>query len=263
MNQSKQPLIINKLESKDIYDYLVAHDEIGVNELYLIPNDNIDEVVSVSYSSTQNKFIYTTASGNSTDIVTVANLKNMLNLASVASNGQYTSLTAKPSINGVELNGNKTTSDLGITLNYNSDSITNKPSINGVTLTGAQTTNSLHISYSDLANLPTIPTTSNTYVAGDTGAALTSKGVEGALTNYVPKTTSVTGTGALGGGGQLSGNVTITHNSAPSGLNTSAVKVGVDSYGHVCVGQPITASDVGAVSIKHTVTTSATGIRRV
>ncbi len=261
MNTSKQPLIINKLESKDVYDYLVENNLIGVNELYLIPNDNVDEVVSVDYvSGSNNKFTYTTVSGQTIDIVTVANLKTMLNLASVASNGQYTSLTSKPSINGVELNGNKTTSELNISLNYSSDSITNKPSINGVTLTGSQTTQSLNISYNDLDDLPNIPTTSNTYVAGDTGSALTSKGVEGALINYVPKTTSVTGNGALGGGGQLNGNVSITHNKAPSGLSTSAVKIGVDDYGHVCVGQPITATDVNAVPIKSEIVSSITSL---
>lgn len=74
----------------------------------------------------------------------------------------YTDLNNKPSINGVELSGNKTTADLNIkegTTNYTE--LSNKPSINGVELTGALTTDDLNIDvgtvdYTDLQNKPTI-----------------------------------------------------------------------------------------------------------
>lgn len=253
-------LVINLIESRADFDTMKSNG-LSANELYLVSNDNEFPVTSINYVSTGTpKFNYVTEDGTVTDIITIANLKSALNLSSVASDGQYTSLSSKPQINGVELTGNKSTSDLGITLNYSSDSITNKPSINGVTLTGNQTTKTLGIQYGDLEGLPTIPTVSSNYVQGNTSAALTSAGVDQALSNYVPKTRSVTGTGALSGGGQLTNDVTITHTSAPTGLTTSAVKVGVDSYGHVCVGSGITAEDVNAVPIKYNIATSVASL---
>lgn len=253
-------LVINLIESRADFDTMKSNG-LSANELYLVSNDNEFPVTSINYVSTGTpKFNYVTEDGTVTEIITVANLKSALNLSSVASDGQYTSLSSKPQINGVELTGNKSTSDLGITLNYSSDSITNKPSINGVTLTGNQTTKTLGIQYGDLEGLPTIPTVSSNYVQGNTSAALTSAGVDQALSNYVPKTRSVTGTGALSGGGQLTNDVTITHTSAPTGLTTSAVKVGVDSYGHVCVGSGITAEDVNAVPIKYNIATSVASL---
>lgn len=60
----------------------------------------------------------------------------------------YTTLKNKPSINGVELVGNKTSEDLHIqsgggTTDYND--LTNKPQINGVGLTGNKTANDLNL----------------------------------------------------------------------------------------------------------------------
>lgn len=249
-------LVLNLIESRADFDTMKSNG-LSANELYLVSNDNSFPVTSINYVSTGTpKFNYETEDGTVTEIITVANLKSALNLSSVASDGQYTSLSGKPQINGIELTGNKSTSDLGITLNYSSDSITNKPSINGVTLTGNQTTKTLGIQYGDLEGLPTIPTVSSNYVQGNTSAALTSAGVDQALSNYVPKTRSVTGTGALSGGGQLTNDVTITHVSAPTGLTTSAVKVGVDQYGHTCVGAAITAEDINAVPVKYNITNS-------
>ena len=248
-------LVLNLIEDKSIFNSLMQNG-LNANELYLISNDNLDPVVNVKFEN--NKFSYSTEGGNSTDIVTIDNIKNSLSLATVATSGQYSSLSAKPSINGVELSGNKTTSDLGITINYTSDSLTNKPSINNVTLTGNKTTADLHIDYSDLDNLPNIPTVTSNYVQGNTTNALTAAGVDSALSNYVPKTRTVTGTGALGGGGQLNGNINITHNNGPVGLSTSAVKIGVDQYGHACLGASITATDVGAIPLKSVVGSTAT-----
>lgn len=253
-------LILNLVESKADFDTMKTNGLIA-NQLYLVSNDSVYPVTSINYiSSGTPKLSYTTEDGTQADIITIANLKSAFNLSAVASDGLYTSLTNKPSINNVELTGNKTTTDLGITLNYSSNSITNKPSINGVTLTGNQTTQTLGIQYGDLSGLPTIPTVSNDYIQGDTNAALTSAGIDVALSNYTPKTRTVTGTGALGGGGQLTNNVTITHNNAPTGLTTSAVKIGVDQYGHVCVGSAITAEDINAVPIKYITTNSVASL---
>jgi len=251
-------LVINLIETKSQFDELAQQEGLNANELYLVSNDNTDPVVGVNYANS--KLTYTTEGGASVDIVSVTDLKTAMSLSSVASDGSYNSLTSKPSINGIELTGNKTTSDLGISLNYSTTQITNKPSINGITLTGNLTTSDLNISYSDLDDLPTIPTVSSTYIAGNTGAALTSAGVDQALTNYVPKTRSVVGYGALSGGGELTENRRITHKNGPTGLETAAVKVGVDQYGHACLGGSITASDVGAIPLSYTVLQTGTSI---
>lgn len=58
----------------------------------------------------------------------------------------YNELENKPSINGVSLQGNKTTSDLKINPVSSYTGLTNKPSINGVTLQGDKTTADLNIS---------------------------------------------------------------------------------------------------------------------
>lgn len=58
----------------------------------------------------------------------------------------YTQITNKPKINGVELVGDKTSEDLGInegTTNY--AELTNKPQINGTELTGNKTSEELGI----------------------------------------------------------------------------------------------------------------------
>lgn len=58
----------------------------------------------------------------------------------------YNNATNKPTINGVVLSGNKTTSDLGIstgTTNY--DALSSKPQINGVTLSGNKSLSSFGI----------------------------------------------------------------------------------------------------------------------
>ncbi len=253
-------LVLNLVEGRDAFNEL-ARQGLNANELYLVSNDDVDPVVSVDYvSSGTPKLSYTTEGGETRDIISIGNLKTSLGLSGVASDGLYTSLTSKPQINGVELSGNKTTSDLGIVLSYTSDSITNKPQINGVTLSGNKTTSDLGIAYSDLSGLPSIPEITSTYIQGNTGKGLTSAGVDQALSNYTPKTRSVTGTGALAGGGQLTNDVTITHTSAPSGLTTAAIKIGVDSYGHVCAGSGITASDIGAIPLASSVEASATAL---
>lgn len=251
-------LVINLVETKSQFDEIASQEGLNANELYLISNDNSDPLVRVSYANS--KISYTTEGGSTVDVISISNLKSELGLTNVATDGSYSSLTSKPQINGVELTGNKTTSDLGISLNYATTQITNKPSINSVTLTGNLTTSDLNISYSDLKNLPTIPTVSSTYVTGNTGAALTSAGVDQALENYVPKTRSVKGVGALGGGGELTGNREITHKDAPTGLTTSAVKIGTDRYGHVCLGGSITAEDVGAIPLSLSLSGTATNI---
>jgi archaellum component FlaC len=71
----------------------------------------------------------------------------------------YNELDNKPSINGVILEGNKTSSDLNIetggTDNYNE--LLNKPKINGILLTGDVSDTQLQINYNHLINKPVIP----------------------------------------------------------------------------------------------------------
>ena len=72
----------------------------------------------------------------------------------------YTDLNNKPSINGVELSGNKTTADLNIkegTTNYTE--LNNKPKINGVELAGELTTDDLNIDIDVVDNLLSESTT--------------------------------------------------------------------------------------------------------
>ena len=57
----------------------------------------------------------------------------------------YSDLSDKPSVNGVTLSGNKTSSDLHIDGTTDYSDLSNKPSINGVTLSGNKTTSDLHI----------------------------------------------------------------------------------------------------------------------
>lgn len=215
MDESKTNLIINKLQSKAIYDYLAANNKIGINELYLVANDDAETVSSVQYDNNDRKLTYTDENGNITDIITVQALKNAMFLSRVASDGSYESLSNKPSINGVSLDANKTSAQLAI-------------------------------SYNDLTNQPTIPVLTSTYTSSDENKAITGKGVANALNNYTPSTRTITGKGALQGGGDLSQNIEITHKSAPTGLQLSANKIGVDSYGHVQMGGAITATDIQA-----------------
>ena len=202
MNEVKVPLVINKLQSKAIFDELSKKNKIKQNELYLIQNDETSEVTSVSFDTENKKFIYINNNNESFDIITIPVLKGFLNLNDVATNGSYNSLSSQPQINGVTLSGNKTTSDL-------------------------------KISYNDLTNQPHILELTTTYSNTDDSKAMTGKATSIALNGYVLKTTSVTGVGALSGGGTLENNLTISHKTAPIGLATSAVKVASDSYGHV------------------------------
>lgn len=215
MDEIKTNLVINKLQSKAIYNYLAENNRIGLNELYLVENDDAESVTSVNYDSDNRKLTYTNENNEVVDIISIQALKNVMSLSTVSSDGSYNSLSNKPSINNVTLEGNKSAAQLGI-------------------------------SYNDLSNQPTIPQTTTAYTSSDETKAMTGKATAAALTNYVPKTTTVTGTGALQGGGALNGNQTISHKTAPTGLQTGAYKVGVDTYGHVQLGGAITASDINA-----------------
>lgn len=229
MDEIKVPLVINKLQSKDIYDYLAARGEIGLNELYLIQNDDDVAVADVTYDTSLKKFYYTDVDGGTHDIVTLNVLKTGLNLSEVASNGSYNSLNNQPKINNVTLSGNKTTSDL-------------------------------NISYNDLTNQPTIPQLTTQYNSTDSSKAMTGVATASALQNYVINTRSITGSGALSGGGNLTQNRTITHNNAPTGLTPSASKVATDVYGHVQLGAAITAEDVDAIPISYNIIYSCANI---
>jgi hypothetical protein len=59
--------------------------------------------------------------------------------------GDYKTLSNKPSINGVELNGNKTTKELGIEADNDYNNASNKPKINGKELIGDLSTDDLGI----------------------------------------------------------------------------------------------------------------------
>lgn len=229
MDEIKVPLVINKLQSKEIYDYLAEQGMIGLNELYLIQNDDDIPVKLINYDANLKKFYYTDIDGNNYDIVTLAVLKNGMNLNEVATNGSYNSLTNQPKINNVTLSGNKTTSEL-------------------------------NISYNDLANQPTIPSLTENYIATDTSRAMTGKATAEALSNYANKTRRITGTGALSGGGDLTQDRTITHNTAPTGLTPTPSKVAVDSYGHVQLGSAIQADEIGAIPITYNIINSCANI---
>lgn len=229
MDSIQTPLVINKLQSKAVYDWLASQGMVGVNELYLIEHDDSEDVTSVEYDSSRKMITYTNEGGTKTDVVSVAALKNAMQFAIVASDGSYDSLSDKPQINGVTLSGNKASSSLGI-------------------------------SYNDLSNQPTIPTITSNYSSDDTVNGISGKGVATALTNYVPTSRQVTGSGALNGGGALNSNITITHKDAPTGLSPAAVKIATDRYGHVQIGGGIGANDVNAVSNTYTVTATASEI---
>ncbi len=229
MDEIKVPLVINKLQSKEIYDYLAEQGMIGLNELYLIQNDDDIPVKLINYDANLKKFYYTDIDGNNYDIVTLAVLKNGMNLNEVATNGSYNSLTNQPKINNVTLSGNKTTSEL-------------------------------NISYNDLTNQPTIPSLTENYIATDTSRAMTGKATAEALNNYANKTRRIIGTGALSGGGDLTQDRTITHNTAPTGLTPTPSKVAVDSYGHVQLGSTIQADEIGAIPITYNIINSCANI---
>lgn len=229
MDEIKVPLVINKLQSKEIYDNLAERGMIHLNELYLIQNDDDIPVKLIGYDSDLKKFYYIDTDGNNYDIVTLTVLKNGLNLNEVATNGSYNSLSNQPKINNVTLSGNKTTSQL-------------------------------NISYNDLSDQPSIPSLTEQYIASDASKAMTGKATAEALGNYTIKTRSVTGTGALSGGGDLSQDRTITHRNAPTGLTPTPSKVAVDSYGHVQIGSAIQADEIGAIPITYNIINSCANI---
>lgn len=229
MDSIKVPLVINKLQNKDIYDYLASQGMIGANEIYLIENDDDEYVVDVSYDSENKKLTYTDTANNTNDIVSVSVLRTAMQLSGVATSGSY--------------------NDLG-----------NQPAINGITLTSSTMSRNLNISYNDLSNQPTIPTVTSSYSSSDTTYALNGVAVSSALQNYVPTSLTVTGFGALGGGGTLTQNRRITHNQAPTGLTPQAVKVASDAYGHVQIGAEISAADIGATPTTYSILGSCEGI---
>lgn len=80
----------------------------------------------------------------------------------------YELATNKPSINGVELVGNKTTEELGIKASSDYNDLPNKPSINGVELTGDKTTEELGIEVDvDYNNMPNKPSINGVELTGD------------------------------------------------------------------------------------------------
>lgn len=222
MDEYKTQLILNKVESKAVYDWLSQTGKIGINELYLIQHDDSIPVISINYDNTNKKLYYTNDTGDNKDIITVAALQNAMTFSTVAASGSYVDLTNLPSINNVALSGNKTTAEL-------------------------------NISYDDLTNLPVIPTVTTTYTATDQTLALSGVAVASALQSYVLTSRQVVGTGALGGGGTLTNNISITHNLAPIGLTPAAVKIAADQYGHVQIGTSITAADINAISTTYSI----------
>ena len=92
-------LIVNLIENKEVFKSLIANGLIA-NQIYLNTDDDSVPIVSVNYENGPSpKLTYTSEEGNIVDIITIANLKAALELSTVASNGQYTSLSSKPSIN--------------------------------------------------------------------------------------------------------------------------------------------------------------------
>lgn len=70
--------------------------------------------------------------------------------------------------------------------------------------------------------------------------------------SYALNSVTVTGTGALSGGGNLTENRTITHNTSgvgDSGLASGLYKVTVDKYGHITAGTAVAKADITALGI--------------
>lgn len=100
-------------------------------------------------------------------------IEGRMDVASFTSGGgggtsNYNQLLNKPQINGVELTGNKSTTDLQISYNALQDrpfipnsyaDLSDHPKINNVELTGNKTSAQLNINYNDLIGKPSIPTT--------------------------------------------------------------------------------------------------------
>lgn len=100
-------------------------------------------------------------------------IEGRMDIASFTSGGgggtsNYNQLLNKPQINGVELTGNKSTTDLQISYNALQDrpfipnsyaDLSDHPKINNVELTGNKTSAQLNINYNDLIGKPSIPTT--------------------------------------------------------------------------------------------------------
>ena len=176
-------------------------------------------------------------------------------------------------IAGVDLADNITKEEmitaLGLSqaITYIGEATTTKPTTGSyvqtsITIGGTATT--LYVSMSDhggnseeaavlgqvftYGNKEYICTTAGTHTAN----AFSEFGDEG---SYALKTITITGTGALGGGGTLEQPRTITHNE----LNTSGAqatakvwKQTLDKYGHVLSATEATYSDVGAAASGHT-----------
>ena len=135
---------------------------------------------------------------------------------------------------------NITASDLGLSaamkfLGTSSTSITDGATTSPITISGNSVT----------------PAAGNVVLYGAkefvwTGSAWEELGNEG---SYALSSVTVTGTGALGGGGAISGNQTITHNEVLGTAETTAkvFKTKIDKYGHISEATAATASDVGAL----------------
>lgn len=240
------------------------------------PPDNNTNTAKLQVSDTTNKKINTTESTSNyiqftagTNKFTVSDGTNSFDVGvtpSISNNVTGSSLTADKVVLG---NGNSTvkTSSKGIATTLGSDDTTiptSKAVRTAITDATAGLTGAMHfIGSSSTAvtdggtEAPTIDgysgtakTAGNVVLYGSkefvwTGSAWELLGDEG---SYALNSVSITGTGALGGGGTLAANRTITHNTSGvtaasygptanvSGSNGATIKVPqitVDSYGHV------------------------------
>lgn len=155
--------------------------------IHIVHNDMYQR--QIAYSFLSNSEVYTRIQNNGT-------WNSWTNVAGSGGGGtsDYALLTNKPSINGVTLSGNKTTSDIGISIPTTTSELTNNSGFitNAVdNLSNYTKTSDLHAvatsgSYNDLSNKPTIPSKTSD-LTNDAGylTGITSNDVTTAL-GYTP-----------------------------------------------------------------------------
>lgn len=184
-------------------------------------------------------------------------------LATVATSGKYDDLTGKPTIG----NGTLTVQANGTSKGTFKANQTGNTTIN-ITASDLGLTDVMHFK-GVVSSLPT-PTVSDSYSNGDVILVGTKEYVRSGKTasaagswielgdegSHALKTVTITGTGALSGGGDLSDNRTITHNT--SGVTKGTYKsVTVDEYGHVTAGtNPTTLAGYGITDAQEKITTT-------
>lgn len=221
---------------------------------------------STSTNPVQNKVI-NTALGTKQNTISSSNklaASLVSGLSTVATSGSYNDLSNKPTIPTVN-NGTLTiqtegTSKGTFTANQSGNTTINiKASDLGLSaamkflgttttaISDGSTTNPITISGSSVT-----ATSGNVVLYGSkefvwTGSLWEELGDEG---SHALKSITITGTGALGGGGSLEANRTITHNAGSAASKSSGLyKFSTDAYSHVSSVTSVTKADITALGI--------------